>query len=525
MDKLFLVILNNTLVAGWMILAVIVFRFICKKAPKWVNCLLWGLVGIRLAFPFSIESIFSLIPSAKPIPSDIEYAAIPQIDAGIKSVNTVINPVLANSFAASETASVNPMQVVIIFLSYAWIIGVAGLVAYAFVSFILLKRRVKQAEPLDQGIFQCKSIESPFILGVIKPRIYVPDDLDDEAYACVMEHERMHIKRGDHVWKPLGFLILSVYWFNPLCWLAYILLCRDIEFACDEKVTKDKDKAWKAKYCQVLLDCSSQRRMISACPVAFGEVSVKDRVKSVIRYKKPAFWMIIASIIIVVIVVVCFMTNPKNDNPMEGNDSENNIVEAGEYTPKDTLNVEELASGEEEPENYTISKSNNDKKEQMEQHLAIDARDVFEGFDEIQSADAYVEYHENNGQYSIKLLLESDTDISDQQYTKYFDYLNRTYAQVELIMNGKLVANPADENLDVKYVEKNGHYVVDGDMVLVHKLVLIGQASTAEYPVQYIVLTNDPDITWEQVDRSYNSNSPADWLPGAIIIGMKILQH
>ena len=773
MDKLFLVILNNTLVAGWMILAVIVFRFICKKAPKWVNCLLWGLVGIRLAFPFSIESIFSLIPSAKPIPSDIEYAAIPQIDAGIQSVNTVINPVLANSFAASETASVNPMQVVIIFLSYAWIIGVAGLVAYAFVSFILLKRRVKQAEPLDQGIFQCKSIESPFILGVIKPRIYVPDELDDEAYACVMEHERMHIKRGDHVWKPLGFFILSVYWFNPLCWLAYILLCRDIEFACDEKVTKDKDKAWKAKYCQVLLDCSSQRRMISACPVAFGEVSVKDRVKSVIRYKKPAFWMIIASIIIVVIVVVCFMTNPKNDNPMEGNDSENNIVEAGEYTPKDTLTVEELASGEEEPkfqenqviidheyhvdesrlfvemwakafcnrdgemiykyssdhvrdslnmeavngeydfgwsspwpwnsewfridaisdsaatiyyyaltsdphvtvwrqmitygrdnetventvktisteqyenivlssqfdmaygkglfwmdyyengagevlnqnamlssstlyqdlfepdtaarnllnllpnerkipieiadgenenekilyitfmednqirvvkmirpwgkegiwipfgwtneeerendylplENINISTPNNDKKEQMEQHLAIDARDVFEGFDEIKSADAYVEYHENSGKYSIKLLLESDTDISDQQYTKYFDYLNRIYAQVELMMNGKLVANPVDENLDVDYVEKDGHYIVDGDMVLVHKMVLIGQASTAEYPVQYIVLTNDPDITWEQVDRSYNSNSPADWLPGAIIIGMKILQH
>ena len=161
----------------------------------------------------------------------------------------------------------------------------------------------------------------------------------------------------------------------------------------------------------------------------------------------------------------------------------------------------------------------------MEQHLAIDARDVFEGFDEIQSADAYVEYHENNGQYSIKLLLESDTDISDQQYTKYFDYLNRTYAQVELMMNGKLVANPVDENLNVDYVSKNGHYVVEGDMVLVHKLVLIGQAPTAEYPVQYIVLTNDPDITWEQVDRSYNSNSPADWLPGAIIIGMKILQH
>lgn len=343
MDKLFIMILNNTLVASWIILAVIVFRQLFKKVPKWINCFLWGLVAIRLAVPFSVESIFSLIPSAKPVPADIEYAKIPQIDSGIHVINMVINPVLENNFAANEVESVNPIQVIIILASYIWFIGVMGLMIYALVSFFLLKKRVGRAQTLDKCILKCESIDSPFILGIVKPRIYVPEMMDEEAFICVMEHEKAHIKRGDHIWKPLGFIILSVYWFHPLCWIAYIMLCKDIEYACDEKVTRDKDKEWKVKYCQVLLDCSSQRRMVSACPVAFGEVSVKDRVKSVIHYKKPAFWLIIASVIIAVIVAVCFMTNPKNDNEIKIADLDGNSTE-------ETLVIEEIASSEEETE-------------------------------------------------------------------------------------------------------------------------------------------------------------------------------
>ena len=342
MDKLFITIVNNGLVASWIILAVIVLRKLLNRIPKWVNCLLWGLVAIRLAIPFSIESIFSLIPSAKPVPADIEYAKIPKIDSGMHAVNMVINPVLENHFAVKEIASVNPIQVIIFISSYIWMIGVIGLLIYAFVSFIMLKRQVKNAQAIDKGIFISETIDSPFILGFVKPSIYIPDYLDDEAYICVTEHEKAHIKRGDFIWKPFGFLILSVYWFNPLCWFAYIMLCKDIEYACDEKVTKDKDKNWKATYCQVLLDCSSKRKMIAACPVAFGEVSVKDRIKFVIRYKKPTFWMIVLAFVACIVVGICFLTNPKTTEISD------DIIDAGS-----DIALEEIAEKESDTTHLT----------------------------------------------------------------------------------------------------------------------------------------------------------------------------
>jgi len=311
MSNIFIAILNNALVASWIILTVIALHLILKKIPKWVSCLMWGLVAIKLVIPFSIESIFSLIPNAKPIPADIEYAPVPQIDSGITAVNTIVNPVLKNNFTVVEVASVNPMQVVIGIASYIWIIGLVFLVIYALVSFVLLRSKIKDTKRIDERVYVCRFIESPFILGMINPRIYLPDSMDEDTYACVLEHEKAHIRRGDFIWKPLGFLILAVYWFNPLCWIAYIMLCKDIEYACDEKVTKDKDKAWKATYCQALLNLSLQRKLISACPVAFGEVSVKDRVKSVLNYKKPAFWIVIISVIVCIIVGICFLTNPR----------------------------------------------------------------------------------------------------------------------------------------------------------------------------------------------------------------------
>ena len=372
MDKLFITIVNNGLVASWIILAVIVLRKLLNRIPKWVNCLLWGLVAIRLAIPFSIESIFSLIPSAKPVPADIEYAKIPKIDSGMHAVNMVINPVLENHFAVKEIASVNPIQVIIFITSYIWLIGVIGLLIYAFVSFIMLKRQVKNAQVIDKGIFRSGTIDSPFILGFVKPSIYIPDYLDDEAYICVTEHEKAHIKRGDFIWKPFGFLILSVYWFNPLCWFAYIMLCKDIEYACDEKVTKDKDKNWKATYCQVLLDCSSKRKMIAACPVAFGEVSVKDRIKFVIHYKKPTFWMIVLAFVVCIVVGICFLTNPKTTEISD------DIIDAGsdialeEIAEKesDTTHLTEQAENEEILGGGSYSSRNSDKTEQTTEQAA-----------------------------------------------------------------------------------------------------------------------------------------------------------
>ena len=372
MDKLFITIVNNGLVASWIILVVIVLRKLLNRIPKWVNCLLWGLVAIRLAIPFSIESIFSLIPSAKPVPADIEYAKIPKIDSGMHAVNMVINPVLENHFAVKEIASVNPIQVIIFISSYIWLIGVIGLLIYAFVSFIMLKRQVKNAQAIDKGIFRSGTIDSPFILGFVKPSIYIPDYLDDEAYICVTEHEKAHIKRGDFIWKPFGFLILSVYWFNPLCWFAYIMLCKDIEYACDEKVTKDKDKNWKATYCQVLLDCSSKRKMIAACPVAFGEVSVKDRIKFVIRYKKPTLGMIVLAFVACIVVGICFLTNPKTTEISD------DIIDAGsdialeEIAEKesDTTHLTEQAENEEILGGGSYSSRNSDKTEQTTEQAA-----------------------------------------------------------------------------------------------------------------------------------------------------------
>ena len=372
MDKLFITIVNNGLVASWIILAVIVLRKLLNRIPKWVNCLLWGLVAIRLAIPFSIESIFSLIPSAKPVPADIEYAKIPKIDSGMHAVNTVINPVLENHFAVKEIASVNPIQVIIFITSYIWLIGVIGLLIYAFVSFIMIKRQVKNAQAIDKGIFRSGTIDSPFILGFVKPSIYIPDYLDDEAYICVTEHEKAHIKRGDFIWKPFGFLILSVYWFNPLCWFAYIMLCKDIEYACDEKVTKDKDKNWKATYCQVLLDCSSKRKMIAACPVAFGEVSVKDRIKFVIRYKKPTLGMIVLAFVACIAVGICFLTNQKTTEISD------DIIDAGsdialeEIAEKesDTTHLTEQAENEEILGGGSYSSRNSDKTEQTTEQAA-----------------------------------------------------------------------------------------------------------------------------------------------------------
>lgn len=328
MDKLFITVLNNALVVGWFILAVIILRLIARKIPKRIYCLLWGLVAIRLLIPFGIKSIFSLIPSAEPVPKNIGYVGIPRIYSGISAVNKVINPILENNLAAVETYSVNPMQVFLIICSLIWIVGISIMLIYALISFIVLKKRVRTSTPIDKRINRCGTIESPFILGIFRPTIYVPESLGKDAFDYVTEHERAHISRGDFIWKPLGFLILSVYWFNPLCWIAYIMFCKDIEYACDEKVTADKDKSWKAEYCQVLLDFSSGRNPISVYPVAFGEVSVKDRVKSVINYKKPATWIICISVFACIVLAVCFMTNPKESR-------RSNDIKAGKYIKTD----------------------------------------------------------------------------------------------------------------------------------------------------------------------------------------------
>ena len=314
MNELFLKIINMSISASWLILAVLILRLVLKKAPKWVNVLLWGIVAVRLICPLSFESALSLIPSSETIPLDIEMAAKPTIDSGVPAINSVVNPVLS-SFAPPQhvLTSANPLQIWIPILNIIWLIGVGALLLYTAVSYWRLCRKVDTAVRYKGNIFQSENVSSPFVLGIIKPRIYLPFNMNGQDLEHVVAHEQAHIRRKDHWWKPLGFFLLTIYWFNPLMWLAYVLLCRDIELACDEKVIKGLGNEQRADYTQALVACSVNRRMIAACPLAFGEVGVKERVKSVMNYKKPAFWVIILAVIACVIVAVCFLTNPKQD--------------------------------------------------------------------------------------------------------------------------------------------------------------------------------------------------------------------
>ena len=313
MNEFFLKIINMSISASWLIFAVLILRLVLKKAPKWVNVLLWGIVAIRLICPFSFESALSLIPSAETFPKKIISGPSFDVQSGITPVDNRINDYLGDRYFEGVTVPANNGNTIMTILTIVWTIGILLLVAYTVISYWRLHREIDTAVRYKDNIFQSENVSSPFVLGLIKPRIYLPFKLDGQDMEHVVAHEQAHIRRKDHWWKPLGFLLLTIHWFNPLMWLAYVLLCRDIELACDEKVIKGLSNEQRADYTQALVACSVNRRMIAACPLTFGEVGVKERVKSVMNYKKPAFWVIIIAVIVCVGVAVCFLTNPKQD--------------------------------------------------------------------------------------------------------------------------------------------------------------------------------------------------------------------
>ena len=311
MAAVFLKLLNLSISASWLVLAVLALRLVLKRAPKWVNVLLWGMVALRLMLPFSIESALSLIPSAETVnPAVVQFDPAPTITSGVNIIDNAVNPSLSEHFAAAPTMSVNPLYVWTYLAGWVWLIGLGAMLLYALVSYLRLRRRVSVSLCVRENIYLCDAISSPFILGVVKPRIYLPSGLDEVQRQNVLSHERAHLARRDHWWKPLGFALLAVYWFNPVLWLAYALLCRDIELACDERVIRTMDESAVKTYSTVLLACSMPRKAVITCPLAFGEVGVKERVKNALHYKKPAFWVVAASVAMCVVVAVCFLTNP-----------------------------------------------------------------------------------------------------------------------------------------------------------------------------------------------------------------------
>ena len=319
MAAVFLKLLNLSISASWLVLAVLVLRLISKRSPKWVNVLLWGIVALRLVLPFSIESALSLIPSAETVsPAAVQFAPAPTITSGVSVIDNAVNSSLSEHFSAVPTASVNPLYVWTEIAGWVWLIGLGAMLLYALVSYLRLRRRVSVSLPIQDHIYLCDAISSPFILGVVKPRIYLPSGLDEVQRQNVLSHERAHLTRRDHWWKPLGFALLAVYWFNPVLWLAYTLLCRDIELACDERVIRTMDESAVKTYSTVLLACSMPRKAVITCPLAFGEVGVKERVRNALHYKKPAFWVVAASVAVCVVVAVCFLTDPPTDTDAAG---------------------------------------------------------------------------------------------------------------------------------------------------------------------------------------------------------------
>ena len=310
MDMTFLKMLNMSISASWLVLAVLALRILLKKSPKWIHVALWALVAVRLICPFSIESVLSLIPSSQTVPQEILYAQEPAIDSGVEILDNAVNSSVMAGMTPEPGASVNPIQIHLFLAEIVWYLGMAVMLAWSAISYFRLKRKVAPSIDLGDGVFICDYIDTPFILGIVKPKIYLPSAMEPDSASHVLAHERAHIARKDHWWKPFGYLLLTVYWFNPLLWLAYILLCRDIELACDEKVIRDMEIPQKKAYSEALLRCSVSRRHVAACPLAFGEVGVKERVKTVLNYKKPAFWIVLVALLALVVTAVCFLTDP-----------------------------------------------------------------------------------------------------------------------------------------------------------------------------------------------------------------------
>lgn len=316
MSALFLKIFNMSISASYLILAVLLARLLLKKAPKWINPALWAIVGLRLVCPFSLESALSLIPSAHTLPENIALSPSPAVNTGFQNIDQALNPILQQAATPQVGACVNPMQIYLSLAAWVWILGLSVMLLYTVISYFRLDLKMETAVRYWGNVYQSENADSPFVLGLFRPRIYLPFSLDEKTMEQVIAHEEAHIRRRDHWWKPLGFFMVSIHWFNPLIWLSYVLLCRDIELACDENVIRSLDRRQRADYSEALLVCSLHRRPISPCPLAFGEVGVKGRVKSILHYRKPGFWVLLLSLVVCMILAACFLTNPKDEETL-----------------------------------------------------------------------------------------------------------------------------------------------------------------------------------------------------------------
>lgn len=316
MEGIFVKLLNMSISASVLILIAVLLRGVLRRSPKWIHCLLWGLVAVRLVCPLSFESSFSLAPRADFVETKL---GVQREDGRYMNSATDVSKVLNDDLDNAQNKNLAnkgnaDRQGDWKKISWTWFVGAVLLLSYAAISYLRFRKKVQASVRLRDGIYVCDNIRTPFILGVIRPGIYLPSDMDEVQTDNVIAHERAHLSRLDQVWKPLGYCLLAVYWFNPLCWLAYVLFCRDMELACDEKVIRDMDVEDKKVYSRVLLSFSDPSHRIAAGPLAFGEIGVKKRIQSVLNYRKHAFWMVGLAILALVVTSLCFLTNPKAAN-------------------------------------------------------------------------------------------------------------------------------------------------------------------------------------------------------------------
>lgn len=569
MNELFLTVLNMSISAGWVALAVFAVRLLFKKAPKWISVMLWGIVALRLVCPVTIESVLSLIPSAQTVPTEVLHGSSPQINSGISVINSAVSSVQSGVLPADGSQGENIFLRVLPVLSIVWLIGIAAMLVYALVSYLKLKNGTKAAQPVKENIFRCENISSPFILGVFKPEIYLPVGLSNDSAENIIAHERAHIARKDHIWKPLGFILLAVYWFNPLMWISYALLCRDIELACDERAVKGYLPEQLADYSQTLLNFGKKGRGVSACPLAFGEVGIKVRVKSVLNYKKPAFWVIAVCVLGSAVLAVCFLTNPKTklDTQIDPRLSEylnacvtehNNGKFAGgayKYGSFDVLGAEKkqdstvvygfafyseydydfdkktpvLTSGAENPVVITVKEENGGFatvsywEPQEGENYTKDIRSKFPK--SLQDA-VFSEPSEKS---------EKNRELSDKSAEQYFAgvisdggkeaAVLRTYTQAPVEDVKALMEKEKTVITKTHYQLSDGTWKAGDDNIYKYRLEVSGKSPSAAKTTTFIILSNIEDISYTRaIMASGLSSSTFDYFTPdtAVIVGMRI---
>jgi len=548
----FSLILNMSIAASWVVLAVIVLRFLLRKIPKWIHVALWGIVAVRLVFPFSIESDFSLIPSAQTVPQEIlKYEGAQLEDSA--HLDVITNPIFSSEVSVELGQTIDRVQVHLVNMTFVWVLGIAVMILYTIISYWKLKRNVETAVLYKNNIFQSEYVNSPFVLGIIKPKIYLPFDMNEQDMTHVIAHEQAHIKRLDHWWKPLGFLLLTIHWFNPLIWVAYILFCRDIELACDEKVVKEWDGELRADYSQALLNCSVNRHRIAACPLAFGEMGIKDRVKSVLNYKRPAFWMVMVAMVVSVVFAVCFLTNPVDGSDrildriwhqdgryeiIEQHDQEVTLTLPVSNLPEQIFTEEGVSFGEKEliayqDENTTIYLKKAQYSNEGEDNLYF----CFDfAFDLPQEQGSFFYPHvilgENSSSYGVNALdgilradnaiFEDAVNIRGQDYDHqiWFYVSSDALRQAEGTIQFDIVLNRIryaldpnihavdriEGNLVTYYEMSDGTWQADG-YTYKYRLEITGRGYNATADSTLVYLSNIENITFEQALKAAGLSS------------------